>query len=233
MKLMMIALAIFGLSNIYAQEEINYYEKKNELNVQIDDVFARSDYFNLLVYADYYDNMGGFLQNMSGTSIGIGYKFYLKNGAIRAKAKMGTTSNSYTPSGTNKSSYKYLHHSETFSAGYEFHKKFDRILIFSGVDVSLSYFGLKYDSKIYNGDGSYKDLESKYAGVSYGIKPFLGFKYYILPQFSVSTEYYFLFERYINREIYDVKNEDDTTSENIGFKTSFGPQGQITFSFHF
>lgn len=79
-------------------------------------------------------------------------------------------------------------------------------------------------------------LESKYitASISYGAQAFLGFKYMISPQFSVSTEYHILMEAFVTKSTLQVEGKDDEDSgKTRGFNSNLGPKGQITFSYHF
>ncbi len=233
LKILVLSLIVFGVSPIYAQEEVYYYQNQNEINVQIDDIFAKNDVFSYLYYGDSYDYIGFSALSMKTPAVGIGYKHYFTNAAMRFKLSNSSVANSYSTGSSDNLDSKYAFFKRSISGGYEIHKRLNRSMVFFGADVVIAFQGISSTEKISNYDGSYEDLESKFRGTSYGIRPFLGFKFYISPQFSVSSEYHFLFERYINRNISDVEREDQTTSENIGFKTSFGPLGQITFSFHF
>ena len=232
-RLLIIGIIIFGASSIYAQDEVNYYQNKNEINVQVDDIFAKNNIFSYLYSGDSYESISLYILGMDAPSVGIGYKHYFTNAAVRFKLSNSSVASSYTTGSNDNHDSKYAFFRRSISGGYEIHKRLNRSMVFFGADAVIAFQGISTTEKISNYDGTYKDVESKYRGTSYGIRPFLGFKFYISQQFSVSSEYHFLFERYINRNISDVDREDQTTSESIGFKTSFGPLGQITFSFHF
>jgi hypothetical protein len=229
--------AIFILTASFAQDEVNYFEKKNELNVQLDDIFVKHDWFTTAAYLDadypyyyYYDMF--FIHN---TSVGLGYKRHFEKGAFRAKISISTFSEKLENDKDDENDdERYGMHQESFSAGYEFHSNFGRTQIFFGLDgqLKLSFSSQEYKYREYN--SGFVSHKYKSSVVSYGLKPFMGFKYFISPKFSVSTEYHILLESYNTKTKTEIEGQDTVErNPNKGFRTVFGPRGQLTFSFHF
>jgi len=233
--LSLIAIIFFNF-NVIAQET-NYFQKKNEFNVQIDDVFAKNDLFTDL----YLYEMGSeyYIPQISyGPTLGIGYKHHFNKGALRIKINIATKAQKYQiqdGSDDYKDNLKFVSHKERISAGYQWHSNFNRTQIFYGLDATFSIEAINTESYRYASyEGSDYTIENLQGTISYGVKPFLGFKYYISPMFSVSTEYHVLLEGYVTENVN--KNSLESTeqkSRQTGFVTKIGPLGQITFSFHF
>jgi len=233
-----ITVMLFNL-NLIAQEKINYLEKKNEFNIQVDNIFSKTQIY--LRDYQYYEN-GSYINAITLTNqpaIGIGYKHHFTKGAIRAKISAGTFGSVYQDQIYGQDDYEdesaFVSHYENISLGYEWHSNLGRTQIFYGLDAHLS---LSFSKSSFKDDDYYYktdyDSEVKHSSISFGAKPFLGFKFFISPQFSVSTEYHVLIENY-STKISRINTEvSDENSERIrGMRTSFGPMGQITFSFHF
>lgn len=235
-KTILLSLIALMFMNVTAQET-NYFQKKNEFNVQIDDIFAKNDLFiDLYLYdmgSDYYVPQFSY-----GPTLGLGYKHHFEKGAIRIKVNIATRAQKYQAQDENddyQDDSKYASHKERFSAGYEWHSNFGRTQIFYGIDATLSLEAIGTESYRYaNYEGSDYTVENTQASFSYGAKPFLGFKYFISPMFSVSSEYHILLEGFATENVQ--KNSMNTTeqkSRQTGFETKIGPLGQVTFSFHF
>ncbi len=70
--------------NLKAQEEINYFQTKNEYNAQVDDIFAKNQAMPYLLYIDGFDyEIINLVNYTMGPSVGFGYKHHFKKGAIR------------------------------------------------------------------------------------------------------------------------------------------------------
>ncbi len=221
-------------------QEVNYLEKKNEINVQVDDVFAKRELLTSFYMYDYdYEYMYLMPMLNYGPTIGVGYKHHFSKGAVRLKVNVGTNMQKLM----SKDAYdeyqddiKYFSHRERFSAGYEFHSNFKRTQVFFGLDavITLEAVGTEtYRNEYYYVKSGYT-IENTQGTFSYGVKPFLGFKYFISPKFSVSSEYHVLLEGFVSKNKYkDGSNDSETESKITGFESKFGPAGQLTFSFHF
>ncbi len=229
--LSLIGLMLIGSFSIQAQEETNYFAKKNEINIQVDNIFASSDFINY-IYLLEYNELGGLYNFYYKTpSVGIGYKYHYAKGALRIKFSMSTLANKSSQEENDYDDYQYALHQEQFSAGYEFHNNIGRSQIFFGIDGTLGFQASKSISNT-----SYKDTierTNKSSAISFGVKPFLGFKVFISQNFSVSSEYHFLAEFYSGKSTYNVDETNERVVENSGYSSQFGPLGQLTFSFHF
>lgn len=238
-------LGLFSLASLtsFAQEEIDYFSSKNEINIQVDNIFAKQDMLNTIYLLDYesdyiYYSYYAFSPFIQQPSIGFGYKRHLKNSAIRVKISMSTYARTHENDVDDANDdAKFAFHQETFSAGYELHSNIGRTQVFYGMDVRVSFNFSSTYQKISTYDGyseTLKDASSKITGLSYGVMPFLGFKYFISPKFSVSTEYHAILEAYTTKTKTEIEGEEVLkATPQKGFQTKFGPLGQITFSFHF
>ena len=231
-QLLLVGFALFSFVNSYAQEETNYFLKKNEINIQIDDVFGGSDFITWVDYNDYEQNFRMYSIYYTTPSVGIGYKHHIGIGAIRVKFSMATFAQKYSRNDSDDPSIEFAMHRESYSAGWEFHNNIGRTQIFFGADAVLNMRATGVKKYTYN-ESSSEESTDKTAKVGFGFKPFLGFKYFISQNFSVSSEYHFLGEFYTSESIHNVDEDDEKTSKNNGFNSQFGPLGQLTFSFHF
>lgn len=234
--LSLIAFVLFGL-NVSGQET-DYFQKKNEFNVQIDDVFAKRDLLTDLYLYDY--DMVYVMPMLSyGPTLGLGYKHHFTKGAVRLKVNVATRLQKYMSKDASdefQDDIKYFSHRERFSAGYEFHSNFGRTQVFYGFDavITIEAVGTEtYRNDYYYVKSGYS-VENTQGTFSYGVKPFLGFKYFISPQFSVSSEYHILLEAFVSKtKRKDGSGDTEVEDKVTGFETKFGPAGQLTFSFHF
>ena len=233
-------IATVLLSFNVSGQETNYFQKKNEFNVQIDDIFAKRDFLTDLYLYDYDMTYAMPLLNY-GPTLGLGYKRHLAKGAIRVKVNLATRMQKFKSKDYSSDDFqddmKYFSHKERFSAGYEFQSNFGRTQVFYGFDavVTIEAVGTEtYRNDYYYYKSGYT-IENTQGTFSYGVKPFLGFKYIISPQFSVSSEYHVLLEAFVSKTKHKDGSSNDIEVENksTGFETKFGPLGQLTFSFHF
>lgn len=226
------ALILFGVTNLKAQEEVNYLEKKNELNLQVDNIFSGTNFYSMLYVYDYDDLIT--INSITNTkTIGIGYKYHNQKGAFRMKLSFGTFAQAFSHEEDDENIDKYAYHQEMLSAGYEFHSNLGRTQIFFGVDgtfgIQMSKVTSYYDYTLKESN----EMISKSASISYGIRPFLGFKYFISPKFSVSSEYHIHMERTTGKNTYSIDQGNERETVYSSLSTKFGPMGQLTFSFHF
>lgn len=234
--LSMMALLFLNM-NVWAQEETNYLQKKNEINVQVDDIFAKGQLIPANYYYDELNYMALFAVP-AGPTIAVGYKRHFEKGAFRGKLGFGTYGRVYQNEEENGSDYKddlkYASHQENIAIGYEWHSNFGRTQIFFGIDGYFAMNIAKTTEYDIEGNNTNYYIETKQQTVSFGAKPFIGFKFYISPKFSVSSEYHLLVQNYTtkNTEYYS-KTSEESSYRNAGVQAKFGPMGQLTFSFHF
>lgn len=244
-RILLSIVAILVVTTSFAQEEVNYFEKKNEINIQIDDLFAKQSLIDYYYYTDfeYYDLPAFYYYYPDMTnspSVGIGYKHHFAKGAIRVKGSLSIYGRTYKPDEDDEDSkVRFASYYERISAGYEFQQNWGRTQIFFGIDATLAFQTLiTEENRTYYVDPyeEYQvvDYKSISATISYGAMPFLGFRYYISPKFSLSTEYHLLIEGFTSKSKVEIDGEeDDNIPKTTGFRTKFGPKGQITFSYHF
>jgi hypothetical protein len=238
-------VAVLLISTAFSQESINYFEKKNEINIQVDDIFAKQDFLNTLYYLEYdydyvyYNYYLGYPMNTQ-PAIGIGYKHHFNKGAIRLKASLSIMTRNYENDQEDDDDNVFIGvYNERVAAGYEFHQNWGRTQVFYGIDGVLGFQTSVNKQQIrYTNEYGYleESIDSKYvsATISYGIQPFLGFRYMISPRFSVSTEYHLLMETFVSKSRVEIEGRDDEESgKTRGLNTKFGPKGQLTFSYHF
>jgi hypothetical protein len=230
--LLLIGLIFMGSISIYAQDEIDYFSKKNEINVQVDNIFGGSDLGTILLL-DGYSEMGGLVNHyFKIPTVGLGYKRHIGIGAIRVKASWATMAHRYNVNENSDAELEYALHQESFSAGWEFHSTMRRTQVFFGADFVLNMQATTITDYYYANNTS-TERTDKSARIGFGFQPFLGFKYFISPNFSVSSEYHFLAEFYNGETIRNADADNEVTLDNHGYSAQFGPLGQITFSFHF
>jgi hypothetical protein len=242
-RILLSIVVLFAITTAFAQDEINYFQKKHEINVQVDDIFKDVSDFSYLFYLnDDYEYIYYYPYFSKGPSIGMGYKYHFGKGALRAKISFnGQSINSDDEDDNNENlniTSKQTFGGQNFAIGYELHTNLKRMQIFYGLDLTMGRQKINSENK-YDYLATYEYYEDytvtlSQTVITYGVKPFLGFKYFIIPQFSVSTEYFFSYQLYKNSYKYERTNSDvvDKSSAN-GYKTEFGPLGQITFGFHF
>lgn len=234
--LLSLMVLLFINMNLWAQEETNYFQKKNEVNIQVDDIFAKNQFMPI----NYYDELD-YLQLSTintGPSIAIGYKRHFEKGAFRGRVGFGTFGRVYQDQVENSSDYKdelrFASHQENFSIGYEWHSNFGRTQIFFGIDGYFSMNIAKTTQYDIQGDNTNYYLETKQQTTSFGAKPFIGFKFFISPKFSVSSEYHVLVQNYATKTTHFYsETSEENSNRNAGVQAKFGPMGQLTFSFHF
>lgn len=240
-RILLSIVVLFSITTAFAQEEINYFQKKHEINVQVDDIFEDVNFLSYAYLLN--DDLDYIYYNPyfnSGPSIGVGYKYHFAKGAFRGKVSFnGQSFNSEDDDNENVNvTSKTKLGGQKFALGYEMHTNIKRMQIFYGIDLTLSRQKISSENEYdYLDNYEYHEdytVTSTQSIISYGIKPFLGFKYFIIPQFSVSTEYFFSYQLYKNSYKYERTNTDETEeSKSDGYQTEFGPLGQITFGFHF
>lgn len=243
-RIILSIVAILFFTTLFAQEEVNYFQKKNEINIQVDNIFAKQnflDYYYDINYNYDYDILPYYYPTLSDNpAIGLGYKHTFGKGALRLKGSFSMISRNYKYDEDNDNDDIFFAlYSERFSAGYEMQKNWGRTQVFFGADAVLGFQSYLNKQKTrltdeYGNLTGYVDAKYLTASVSYGFQPFIGFKYMISPQFSVSTEYHILMERFSAKTKTEIEGEENQNkNKTTGTNFNFGPKGQITFSYHF
>jgi len=232
--LSLIISIVLGTTQLYAQDKVDYFQKRNEINVQFDDVFARTDIYSLIYLSEYFE-YGNYTDMLfSGPSVGIGYKRHFSKGALRVKASIGTSFSGTTLRDSDDMDKEYGFYHEYFGLGYESHVSWGRTQVAFGADIALNFYtAVAVDKANSASKSSGTDIQNKYSRFGIGFKPFLGFKYFITPIFSVSTEYFFLIDSYFAKSVSNVDEANESVIKSTGFNTKFGPKGQLTFSYYF
>ncbi len=190
------------------------------------------DYDYDYVYYNYY--MGYPMSTQP--AIGIGYKHHFSTGAVRVKGSLSIMTRNFENSADDEDDDVFLGmYHERFSAGYEFHQNWGRTQIFFGLDGVMGFQTSVNKQKIrYTNEYGQlaESLDSRYitATISYGVQPFLGFRYMISPKFSLSTEYHLLMEASVSKSRMEVEGrEDEDGGKTRGFNTKFGPEDSLLF----
>lgn len=158
----------------------------------------------------------------STDNFGIGYKYKIGDGALRFRLGLNF-SNQENKTQTNTSTYKTKYF--TPKIGYEFKLNYKRSVVFYGIDLCASYSAneYKYTNNYYTSN----------TGKGIGLSPFIGFKYFINKNISLSTEtsFDFLYTETIiesgGNGVSLSKNKEKTMSGHLS------PLGIFSINFHF
>lgn len=211
---------------LYSQDNTSDTKKmRHELNIIVDDIFAKTLIVDLSHYEDYTSVV------LNNPKIGLGYKLNFNNSALRTKISFGSSQNSSNgPTNNSKSAYSTV--STQFNIGYEFQKDINKLQIFYGLDVFVAYNKLTTEnSSIYNST-SYKSKNSSNT-LGFGASPFFGVKYFVIPNLSISTEINFTIETYKSTEKNSNQSNSTTSTDSKGINTHIGPLGNIGINLHF
>lgn len=223
------ALPVF----VYGQKNEDFQiNSKNELNIVIDDIFAKEVVYPIYEYINGAYYVYNPSSNVTTPRIGLGYKFHFSNSALRSKISLGskntTNENKIDTNKTENSIFSY-----SISLGYEFHKNFNRTQLFYGADVYLNNNKSTYkNTSTYNSE-TYTS-ETNTSSRALGISPLIGVRYFLSPAISLSTEVKFSIENLTgeNNSSYS-QNDSKNKNEFSGFQTYFGPIGQLSINIHF
>ena len=231
-----ILLSTLCLSNLSAQETVEFNTKKTEVNIAVTDVFAKSN----LYYPYYYIDGEGYLFSnyiysdyFRQPALLLGVKFHNAKGAYRLSTDLQYSSLKQEGDNASLQKVTYTTFGAKLNLGYEWHSSFNRVNIYYGFDISTSISNrkIKNEYNAYNGDTK---SETKITENTYGINPLLGVNVFILPNLSVGTEFKFTAE-YISGKL----EEESTPSNNSngstvsGIRTHFGPLGFLSINLHF
>jgi len=235
-RIILSIVTLFIITTSFAQNDVKYFEKKNELNIQVNDIFQRNDIYSVFDYYSDLDHTYMYISDYGNSpSVGIGYKRHFDKGAIRVSGSMYLSSRTYKNDEDDKNDDEsFAFYYERVAAGYEYHQNWGKTQVFFGIDGTIG-FQTTIEKEKYNiYEKDYGDIKSTYSTFSFGIRPFIGFKYMITPKFSVSTEYHLLAERNVSKTKTEMDGEEsDNVYKTTGFSSKFGPKGQITFSYYF
>lgn len=172
----------------------------------------------------------GYLNILSlGTTntFGVGYKIKIKNSALRIRCSFNYIKNIQTSS-TQSSTYNSI--GIIPEIGYEFRLNFKRSMVFYGLDLCGTY--KKNLNNNSSSTYSYKEEEK-----GYGISPFIGYKYFINKNISISTEtsFDFLYKNAKRESTYNNNNSSSSTSINTNqtLYANLSPLGIFSINIHF
>jgi|SRR3972149_2961107 len=154
---------------------------------------------------------------------GVGYKLKIGNGALRARSDFNYSNS------TNKSSNDTSENvSKSFfpRIGYEFRLNYKRSVVFYGLDICASFNHSEENSS--NNNYLYSNTTN---GI--GLSPFIGFKYFINKNISISTEtsFDFLYTKTNYKNSYNGVTSYENNRETITARLS--PLGIFSINFHF
>ena len=165
MKQLLIAvLGLLILLPIHSQEDVNYYEKKNVINI------GNFNAFELNKMPDF----------------GIGYKRIISKGAVRSSVGWNTEyiENSIYGGGYTQSNDGNI----TFRVGYEHHENYNRLQLYYGGDLAYNYS--ESTVKYLDVDGYYARVQFTQAN-RLSVRPTLGLTVFLIP-FNVGVDHYHL-----------------------------------------
>jgi hypothetical protein len=217
--------------NLFSQGDTSGVKKpRHELDIIIDDVFAKSPIINYPFVNDIYTPEYTITaQNIP--KIGLGYKFNFNHSALRAKFSYGSGQSTQNYS-SNSNSDDYSVVSMQISLGYEFQKNMKKLQLFYGLDLFFNYTDLSTTNTNVNNNTTYISKDVSLAP-GYGASPFVGVKYFVLPNLSISTEINFTTEKYKTIDKTSYTGCPETTSYTYGSSTHIGPLGNIGINIHF
>ncbi|MDA3868337.1 MAG: hypothetical protein PF489_16510 [Salinivirgaceae bacterium] len=240
-KVVIIALLVLVSNLVIAQTTDVTTDSHHEISIVVDDIFAPDvvpvsyDYYDsyVMYYSDYA------LFDKYTTKIGLGYKFHFGDNALRSKFSYGKNNEKIDDEDDAEMESKNM--MLNIFLGYERNVSIGKAQIFYGLDLNLN----KYTSNlVYEDDNSFYNskIESTGTNTGYGISPLIGVRYYITPNFSLSTEIKYSVETYRGEnkyEYYEFDDYDDYVYEreekttSSGLNTKFGPLGQLSVNIHF
>jgi hypothetical protein len=212
MKKVILIIALVAISlNLKAQTEDKQMKKyRSQLNI---------GYFNLFSLS-------------SQNSFGIGYKYSIKNGALRIGSSFSySNANNKFSSSTNPQTSNSRSFNIDPKIGYEFHRDFNKFQILYGTDIKGYYQNSITKNTSYNATVEVVYIYEKNT-YGIGISPFIGLKYQINNFISITTETSFdiLYSK--------SKSKDENNSyiaeyelENTSAKIS--PLGIVSLNIHF
>lgn len=227
-SLLFACLIYLGLVSmeLYAQDNpLGIKKTSQELNIIVDDVFARP----LLIDPSEYNEYTFEIQNVP--KVGLGYQINFNHSAFRTKLSWGSSQNStHSPINDTKSDYSTV--ATQFTIGYEWQKNMNNIQLFYGLDFFIAYNTLTMkNSSRYNSTAYHSKNSSSTTG--FGASPFFGVEYFVNPRLSFSTEINFTIESYKGANKISNQSVKETSTELKGLNTHIGPIGNIGINLHF
>ena len=201
-------------------KEVIPREDSNELGINIDNIFAESN-------SNY---LGSWNPSGRTKAVGLSYKRIYSKSAFRSRISYSSVNNFVDDSlkNTTKDNYLLL----AVQAGYELRKKVGSVQLLYGLDVMLNSYIYSQDYVSSSQPSSlYDKVRTEVWGV--GLVPFLGMKYYILPNFSVSTEINLTINSYRGKYRHYSNNISDRNDKVAGCSVFLGPIGSLGINFSF
>ncbi|MDF1576669.1 MAG: hypothetical protein P1P86_15900 [Bacteroidales bacterium] len=204
-KLTLLIAALTFSFHVSAQDPINLFENRNELNIGFFNVFDLN----------------------AAHDFGVGYKISGERGALRLAT--GFNLKSYDRDGED-----YQSKEKSFGIspriGYEFHQNFNRLRLYYGADVVTSFYKV-VNEVTYPVIDPYETNIQTIKSNEYGLRPILGLTVFLSKSVSLSTEtcLNLLFSKSIHED--DDSNPHTTTTK--GLNIGLSPLGIVSINFHF
>ena len=202
----------------------NFFGSQNEV-IKNGQLWNSPNFSNTGTY-EFYDNKFNY---------GLGYNLNLKKFGIRARVFY----NSYHETYFDASKLENNSMSDLLrtSVGINYQKKFQKIVLFIGIDVS--YFKINLEQVQRSSDLTTRpDISqfTKYNGI--GIEPLVGFKYFLSQHFSIGSEIRFIRDTYKGNTLITYENSYGFNSPEYeinfdGNTTKIGPKGSVSLNVHF
>lgn len=235
---------LFSISLFAQEEETSKKEKKprHEVRLITENFFKEkleSDPYDLIISYSLHDGIESYKNYADLYAYGLGYNYNLNNIGFRFRgyymASSSTNLEYYGMEANNE------HNQYKLSFGINYQQQLDKLVMFAGIDFSLFQINASklITSTYYNPQEIYHktDVTVKYEGK--GIEPVIGLKYFILKNFSISSEMRIMFDSF-NGQITEVTTTNSPGGSNENYKSDFkgfdnriGPKGSISLNVHF
>jgi hypothetical protein len=239
---MLVSIFSFGQEEKMKEEKKEAKNPKHEVRIIMENFFGKNneaDPYDQIVSYVVFDALDNYNIYKSKFSYGLGYNYNLNHFGLRTRAYYSSSSDSHLDYNrylveTNHSQYKV-------GLGLVYQKHFEKLTFFAGADYLIFEMNanslIKYSPNFPNVNTSESNEILKYKG--YAIEPLLGLKYFVLKNFSISTELRLSIDKFnVDRKSiythYNNSNFDRDDSFNFdGHDNRIGPNGTISFNFHF
>ncbi|PCJ28776.1 MAG: hypothetical protein COA97_00090 [Flavobacteriales bacterium] len=237
--LMLTPIFSFGQEEKMKEEKKETKKPKHEVRIIMENFFGKNNEaapYDLIYSYVAFDALDNYNIYKNKFSYGLGYNYNMNHFGIRARFYYSSSSDSYIDL------YAYEvesnHNQYKIGLGLVYQKHFEKLTFFVGADYLSFRMNAEtitiYSTNIYKTE-SREVLEYK----GYSIEPLLGIKCFVLNNFSISTELRLSFDKFTaNREsIYvDFNNGFNNQNRSFDFEghdNRIGPNGTISFNFHF
>jgi hypothetical protein len=237
--LMLFSLISFGQEEKMIEEKKEAKKPKHEVRIIMENFFGKNneaDPYDQIVNYIAFDALDNYNIYKSKFSYGLGYNFNLNHFGIRTRGYYSSSSDAYIDYYGFEVESNHIQYKVGFGLVYQ--KQFKKLTFFTGIDYLTFNMSAKtitkYLSSVYNQEGR-EVLEYK----GFSIEPLFGIKCFLLKNFSISTELRLSFDKFnANRESIFVdynyaQNNRDSSFDFDGHDNRVGPNGTVSFNFHF